>query len=71
LFLRKAIKKYTKELPRHFIKREIIEKLKIEINQLKNYNNKYMAKYLDYLIEDNYLYLIFEYCEVDILFLLK
>jgi serine/threonine protein kinase len=62
--IRKAIKKYKQQIPIHFNIREIEEKFKIEINQLKSYNNEYIIKYLDDFIQDNYLYLVFEYCEV-------
>jgi serine/threonine protein kinase len=62
--IRKAIKKYKQQVPRHLNIREIEEKFKKEINQLKSYNNEYIIKYLDDFIQDNYLYLVFEYCEV-------
>jgi serine/threonine protein kinase len=62
--IRKAIKKYKQQIPLHFNIREIEKKFKIEINQLKSYNNEYIIKYLDDFIQDNYLYLVFEYCEV-------
>jgi len=60
---RKAVKKYSKEIPRQFNKKDIEDNLKTEINQLKIFNNKYIVKYYDDFIEDNYIYVVLEYCE--------
>ena len=61
---RKAIKKYVKPIPRQYNSNDIEEKLKTEINQLKNFNNKNIIKYHDDFIENDYIHLVLEYCEV-------
>ena len=60
---RKALKKYSNEIPRQFNKKEIEDNLKTEINQLKSFDDKYIVKYYDVFIEDNYIYVVLEYCE--------
>ena len=42
----------------------IFWKVIIEINQLKKFNNKNKIKYYDDFIENDYIYLVLEYCEV-------
>ena len=61
---RKAIKKYKKQIPRQYDTKEAEEKIKAEIIQLKTYSNEYIVKYFDDIIEDNYLFIVYEYCEV-------
>ena len=60
---RKALKKYSNEIPRQFNKKDIEDNLKTEINQLKSFDDKYIVKYYDVFIEDNYIYVVLEYCE--------
>ena len=46
---------------------DIDKKMKGEINHLKTYDSSHIIKYFDDFIEDQFIYVVLEYCPVYIL----
>jgi serine/threonine protein kinase len=69
LLKRKVIKQFKTKIPRN--QKTISEVCNSEVNQLREHNHENIIKYYDHFIENEHLFIVIEYCEVNLYFILK
>ncbi len=69
LLKRKVIKQFKTKIPKN--QKSISEVCNSEVNQLREHNHENIIKYYDHFIENEYLHVVIEYCEVILCFKFK